>query len=118
MIKNMETEVIRPWGTYKVIFKGKAFQIKKIVVNPHSKLSLQSHEQRSEHWIIVEGTGIVTLDDETITLNKEEHIFIPVKSKHRMENNTEKEVIFVEVQNGSYLGEDDIVRYEDIYGRK
>jgi mannose-6-phosphate isomerase-like protein (cupin superfamily) len=110
--------VERPWGNYKTIFMGDTYQVKRIVVYPNSKLSLQSHNHRSEHWIMVEGNGNVTLGNSQIELKKDEHVYIPVQEKHRMSNFTDKNVVFIEVQNGDYLGEDDIVRYEDMYGRK
>lgn len=114
----MEEVVSRPWGTYQTIYRGDTYQVKRIVVLPHQKLSLQSHNHRSEHWLIVEGNGIVTLNEKTIEVLKDDRIYIPVKAIHRMSNETDKEVVFIEVQNGDYLGEDDIIRYEDIYGRK
>ncbi|MDR3290298.1 MAG: phosphomannose isomerase type II C-terminal cupin domain [Rickettsiales bacterium] len=114
----MEEVVIRPWGTYQSIVKGSNYQVKRIVVNPNQKLSLQSHNKRSEHWMIVEGEGTVTLDNDILKLKKDSHIYIPVQAKHRMANETDKQVVFIEVQNGDYLGEDDIIRYEDVYGRK
>lgn len=114
----MEEVVQRPWGTYQTILRSDTYQVKRIVVYPNSKLSLQSHNHRSEHWVIVEGEGIVTLGDKEIKLKKDGVVYIPVKEKHRMSNLTNSNVIFIEVQNGDYLGEDDIVRYEDIYGRK
>ncbi len=114
----MEEVVSRPWGTYQTIYRGDTYQVKRIVVLPHQKLSLQSHNHRSEHWLIVEGNGIVTLNEKTIEVSKDDRIYIPVKAIHRMSNETDKEVVFIEVQNGDYLGEDDIIRYEDIYGRK
>lgn len=114
----MEEVVSRPWGTYQTIYRGDTYQVKRIVVLPHQKLSLQSHNHRSEHWLIVEGNGIVTLNEKTIEVSKDDRIYIPVKAIHRMSNETDREVVFIEVQNGDYLGEDDIIRYEDIYGRK
>ncbi len=114
----MEEIVKRPWGTYQTILRDKTYQVKKIVVYPNSQLSLQSHNHRAEHWIIVEGDGTVILGNKELKLKKGEHIHIPVKEKHRMSNFTNSEVVFIEVQNGDYLGEDDIIRYEDIYGRK
>lgn len=114
----MEEIVSRPWGTYQTIYRGDTYQVKRIVVLPHQKLSLQSHNHRSEHWLIVEGNGIVTLNEKTIEVSKDDRIYIPVKAIHRMSNETDNEVVFIEVQNGDYLGEDDIIRYEDIYGRK
>ena len=113
----MEEIVKRPWGTYQTILRGETYQIKRIVVYPNSQLSLQSHNKRSEHWVIVDGEGTVTLGEKKLQLKKDDSVYIPVQEKHRMSNFTDKEVIFIEVQNGSYLGEDDIVRYEDIYGR-
>jgi len=114
----MEELVERPWGTYQVLTIGKNYQVKRIVVYPNSQLSLQSHNRRSEHWIIVDGEGTVTLGNKDFKLKKDESTYIPVKEKHRMSNFTDSKVIFIEVQNGDYLGEDDIVRYQDIYGRK
>ena len=110
--------VNRPWGTYQSVIETDNYKVKRIVVYPNSQLSLQSHNHRSEHWVIVEGTGTVICGDKEYILNKDEHIYIPVKEKHRMSNFTDKNVVFIEVQNGDYLGEDDIIRYEDIYGRK
>ncbi|GMO65788.1 MAG: hypothetical protein Ta2D_12020 [Rickettsiales bacterium] len=114
----MEEVVVRPWGTYQTIYNGETYQVKRIVVNPNSKLSLQSHSKRSEHWMVVEGVGTITFNEEQITASKDFHIYIPVQAKHRMSNDTDKPVVFIEVQNGDYLGEDDIIRYEDVYGRK
>ena len=114
----MEEVVKRPWGTYQTILRGNTYQVKKIVVYPNSQLSLQSHNHRSEHWVIVEGEGTITLGEKTLKLKKDEKVYIPVKEKHRMSNFTNENVVFIEVQNGDYLGEDDIIRYEDIYGRK
>jgi mannose-6-phosphate isomerase-like protein (cupin superfamily) len=114
----MENIVERPWGTYQTIVEGDGYKVKRIIVYPDSQLSLQSHNHRSEHWIMVEGEGIVTCGDRQITLKKDDSVYIKVGEKHRMSNFTDKKLIFVEVQNGDYLGEDDIVRYEDIYGRK
>lgn len=110
--------VERPWGTYQTIVDSENYKVKRIVVFPHSQLSLQSHNHRSEHWVIVEGCGTVICGDKELTLSKDEHVYINVKEKHRMSNFTDKNVVFIEVQNGDYLGEDDIIRYEDIYGRK
>jgi mannose-6-phosphate isomerase-like protein (cupin superfamily) len=114
----MEEEVSRPWGTYQTIMRGQTYQVKRIVVNPKQQLSLQSHNHRSEHWTVVEGVGTITLDKETIQAPKDKYVYIPVKSVHRMANQTDEPVVFIEVQNGDYLGEDDIIRYEDVYGRK
>jgi len=116
--KIMEEIVERPWGTYQTIVRGDTYQVKRIVVFPKSQLSLQSHNHRSEHWTVVEGEGTVTLGEEKIQVKKDDSVFIAVKQKHRMSNFTDSPMTFIEVQNGDYLGEDDIVRYEDIYGRK
>lgn len=117
LINVMERIFERPWGTYQVIMKGETYQVKRIVVYPNSQLSLQSHSKRSEHWVIVEGQGTVTLGEKQFVLKKDDSIYIPVNMKHRMSNFTNEEIVFIEIQNGDYLGEDDIVRYEDIYGR-
>ncbi|HSQ98109.1 MAG TPA: phosphomannose isomerase type II C-terminal cupin domain [Rickettsiales bacterium] len=114
----MEEIVKRPWGTYQTILREEKYQVKRIVVYPNSQLSLQSHNCRSETWIIVEGEGTAIVGEKEIKLQKDNSIHIDVKEKHRMSNFTDKNVVFIEVQNGDYLGEDDIIRYEDIYGRK
>ncbi len=108
----------KPWGTYEIIASSDSFQSKVIIVKPNQKLSLQSHKHREEHWIIVKGEGMVQLDKSFIPVKIGCSVFIPKGENHRITNahNTE-ELIFIEVQIGSYLGEDDIVRYEDIYGR-
>ena len=113
----MEEIVERPWGTYQTILREATYQVKRIVVYPNSQLSLQSHNKRSEHWVIVEGEGVVTLGSKEIKVKKDDSVYIPVQEKHRMSNFTNEKVVFIKVQNGDYLGEDDIVRYEDIYGR-
>jgi mannose-6-phosphate isomerase-like protein (cupin superfamily) len=107
----------RPWGWYKTIEMLPGFQVKVIEVNPGGRLSLQSHEQRSEHWVVVKGTATVTVDANTRDYKVNEAIYIPLKAKHRLENLTATPVQIVEVQVGDYLGEDDIQRYNDIYGR-
>ena len=113
------SEIInKPWGCYQVLNSQEGFLVKKIIVKPLSKLSLQSHKHRSEHWIIVQGTAEVIIDENSYTLSVNESIYVPLGSKHRLENNTEKDLIIVEVQIGDLLKEDDIVRYDDIYGRK
>ena len=107
----------RPWGSYEIILKSDKYQIKRIMVLKNQKLSLQSHKMRDEHWVMVIGTGTVNINDNVFTLKENEHIFIPKGSKHRMSNNTENDIVFIEIQYGDYLEEDDIIRYEDIYGR-
>ncbi|HWP98072.1 MAG TPA: sugar phosphate nucleotidyltransferase, partial [Syntrophomonadaceae bacterium] len=110
--------VYRPWGSYTVLDSGQGFKIKKIVVNPGQILSLQMHYHRSEHWIVVSGTAEVTIGKSKHTVHQNESVFVPQTSKHRLENAGIVQLVVIEVQNGSYLGEDDIVRFEDIYGRQ
>jgi phosphoglucomutase len=109
--------VIRPWGSYTVLDKGESRQVKRITVMPGARLSLQSHRYRSEHWVVVSGSALVTLNDDQIPLKKGESIFIPIQTKHRLHNCGTEILEVIEVQNGSYLGEDDIIRYEDDFGR-
>lgn len=118
MENNIENKIYsRPWGTYQTLKINQSCQVKWIEVNPKSKLSLQKHLKRSEHWIVVEGRPLITIDKTTKTFNKNDHVFIPKEAIHRIENDTDRKVIIVEVQIGTYLGEDDIIRIEDIYGR-
>ena len=107
----------RPWGNYVSIFKGTNFQLKLINVNPKSKLSVQSHKKRSEHWIVIKGKASVEIDGKEQSLNENDHCFIPRKSIHSLENKYEESLQILELQYGEYLGEDDIIRYSDIYGR-
>jgi len=109
--------VHRPWGTYESIDSGPRFQVKRIMVNPGAKLSLQMHHHRAEHWIVVQGTALVTCDERQFTLNSNESTYIPLGAKHRLENPGTEPLHLIEVQSGAYLGEDDIVRFEDTYGR-
>ncbi|WOH67160.1 mannose-1-phosphate guanylyltransferase/mannose-6-phosphate isomerase [Bradyrhizobium sp. BWA-3-5] len=109
--------VHRPWGYYQSIHAGERFQVKRITVNPGAKLSLQKHYHRAEHWVVVNGTAIVTRDDEEILLRENESIFVPLGCMHRLENPGKVPLNLIEVQSGSYLGEDDIVRVQDIYDR-
>ena len=111
-------EVSRPWGSYDSIDMGERFQVKRITVKPKAKLSLQMHHHRAEHWIIVSGTALVTINDETSLLCENQSVYIPIGATHRLENPGVLSLEMVEVQSGSYLGEDDIVRFEDNYGRK
>lgn len=110
-------EVFRPWGSYRSIDQGPGFQVKRITVNPGQLLSLQLHHQRAEHWTVVQGSAEVTCGDQRVTLTADQSIYIPVETKHRLENTGDDILILIEVQCGSYLGEDDIVRFEDKYGR-
>jgi len=107
----------RPWGKYEVIDEGENFKVKRISVNPGSILSLQLHHHRTEHWIVVKGSAKVICGDQTFIMNKNESTFIPVNTKHRLENIGDEILEMIEVQSGNYLEEDDIIRFEDIYGR-
>jgi len=107
----------RPWGNYEVLIDADNHKVKKITVNPGASLSLQSHQHRSEHWVVVKGTAQVVNGENLLVLHENESTYIPAKAKHRL-SNVEKEILeIIEVQTGDYLQEDDIVRYEDIYGR-
>ena len=107
----------RPWGYYVVLEDNTRFKVKRIVVNPGGKLSYQSHEKRSEDWTIVSGRGTIVYDDVEYKVSTGHHFKIPVGHKHRIINDSNEELIFVEVQTGEYFGEDDIKRYNDDYGR-
>lgn len=107
----------RPWGWYESLVVGPRFQVKRIVVHPSAALSLQSHNHRSEHWVVVEGTARVTVENEVKLLTENQSIYIPLGAIHRLENPGKVSLTLIEVQTGSYLGEDDILRLEDIYSR-
>jgi len=107
----------RPWGTFTVLDEGENYKVKRIEVLPGKRLSYQKHAQRAEHWFVVQGTAKVTLDDREITVVASEAIDIPVGTAHRIENPGDELLIFIEVQRGNYLGEDDIVRLDDDFGR-
>ncbi|MEX3313941.1 mannose-1-phosphate guanylyltransferase/mannose-6-phosphate isomerase [Sulfitobacter sp. PS-8MA] len=107
----------RPWGFFESLAVGRRFQVKRIHVHPGAALSLQSHHHRSEHWIVVEGTAKVTVDDEVKLVTENQSVYIPLGAVHRMENPGKVPMVLIEVQTGSYLGEDDIIRYEDVYAR-
>jgi mannose-1-phosphate guanylyltransferase/mannose-6-phosphate isomerase len=111
-------KVYRPWGNYDSIDAGERFQVKRIVVKPGAALSLQKHHKRAEHWVVVSGVAEVTCDDKVFELRENESTFIPLGSVHRLRNRGTEPVELIEVQSGSYLGEDDIVRLEDVYGRQ
>ncbi len=113
----LHRRVYRPWGAYDSIDNGERFQVKRITVNPGAALSLQMHHHRAEHWIVVKGTAKVTRGDEQIIVTENQSTYIPLGVKHRLENPGSIPLELIEVQSGSYLGEDDIVRYEDVYGR-
>jgi mannose-1-phosphate guanylyltransferase/mannose-6-phosphate isomerase len=109
--------VARPWGGYDSVDSGERFQVKRLTVKPGAKLSLQMHHHRAEHWVVVKGTAKVTRDDETILVRENESVYIPLGAVHRLENPGKTMLEVIEVQSGSYLGEDDIVRFDDTYGR-
>jgi len=109
--------VHRPWGNYDSLEEGERFQVKRIVVKPGASLSLQKHHHRAEHWIVVSGTAEVTCDDKVFLLGENQSTYIPLGSKHRLRNPGKLPLELIEVQSGSYLGEDDIVRFDDVYGR-
>ena len=111
------TTVHRPWGSYRVMDQAPGFLVKRIVVNAGGRLSLQKHEKRAEHWVVVSGTATVTRGDKEIELVTNQSIDIPLGTVHRLENRTGEPLHLIEVQSGNYLGEDDIVRLEDVYGR-
>jgi mannose-1-phosphate guanylyltransferase/mannose-6-phosphate isomerase len=111
-------KVNRPWGSYSVLEEDEnAFKIKRIVVQPGAKLSLQSHSHRSEHWVVVSGSATVTNGDQIITVQKNQSTYIPMGTLHRLENRGKIPLHIVEIQVGEYLGEDDIQRFDDNYGR-
>ena len=107
----------RPWGTYEVLDEGELFKVKRIEVLPGKRLSYQKHAKRAEHWFVVSGTAKVTLDDEEILVAAGNAIDIPMGAAHRVENDSAETLVFIEVQRGTYLGEDDIVRLQDDFGR-
>jgi mannose-1-phosphate guanylyltransferase/mannose-6-phosphate isomerase len=113
----LHREVHRPWGSYDSVDVGARFQVKRIKVKPGARLSLQSHTQRAEHWIVVSGTARVTRDNDVFELHANQSTYIPIGARHRLENPGTQMLELIEVQSGDYLGEDDIVRYDDAYGR-
>jgi mannose-1-phosphate guanylyltransferase/mannose-6-phosphate isomerase len=110
-------KVYRPWGWFDSIEMGSFFQVKRLHINPGAKLSLQMHHKRAEHWVVVSGTATVIKEEEISVLKAGESTYIPMGTTHSLENKTKEQLEIIEVQSGSYLGEDDIVRFEDIYGR-
>jgi mannose-1-phosphate guanylyltransferase/mannose-6-phosphate isomerase len=111
------TTTYRPWGSFHNVDAGKGYQVKRITVKPGGRLSLQKHARRAEHWVVVMGTATVTRGEEVVELHANQSTYIPIGMAHRLENRTEEELHLIEVQSGDYLGEDDIERLEDIYGR-
>jgi mannose-1-phosphate guanylyltransferase/mannose-6-phosphate isomerase len=114
----LHREVFRPWGSYDSIDAGARFQVKRLTVKPGAVLSLQMHRHRAEHWVVVKGQARITRGEEVFLLAENESTFIPVGTVHRIENPGSEPLQIIEVQSGSYLGEDDIVRLDDHYGRK
>ena len=108
----------RPWGSFEILSEGLGFKVKKISVKPGAALSLQSHKHRSEHWVVVEGSAVITIDESVKVICSGQSTYIPLGSIHRLENKEKNMLIIIEVQIGVYLGEDDIIRYEDVYSRK
>ena len=117
LLKRLQKEDHRPWGYYVVLSDLDDHKVKRIVVYPGKRLSLQSHKRRSEHWMVVSGKGVVTLDSREVELSPGASVDIPVGTRHRMTNRSDAPVVFVEIQTGDYFGEDDIERYEDDFGR-
>jgi mannose-1-phosphate guanylyltransferase/mannose-6-phosphate isomerase len=107
----------RPWGSYTILEEGERYKIKRIVVHPEARLSLQKHYHRSEHWVVVRGAAKVTIGDKEIIIHENESVYVPKSTLHRLENPGRVPLEIIEVQNGEYVGEDDIVRVDDMYGR-
>jgi mannose-1-phosphate guanylyltransferase/mannose-6-phosphate isomerase len=114
---SLHREVFRPWGSYDSIDNGDRYQVNRLSVNPGASMSLQMHHHRAEHWIVVAGTARITRGEETFLLEENQSTYIPLGTKHRIENPGKIPLHIIEVQSGTYLGEDDIVRFEDRYGR-
>ena len=115
---SLHRQVFRPWGSYDSLENADGFQVKRLIVNPGAVLSLQMHHHRAEHWVVVRGTARITLNDDEFDLGVNESTYIPIGATHRISNQTSEPVHIIEVQCGDYLGEDDIVRFEDNYGRE
>ena len=115
--KSIAAGELRPWGSFTVLEEGRGYKIKRIEVNPGHRLSLQMHHHRSEHWIVVSGTAKVVCGDDEILLSNNQSTYVPQCTTHRLENPGVIPLVLIEVQNGEYLGEDDITRYQDDYAR-
>ncbi len=113
----IHTRVFRPWGWYERLASGEHYQVKRIMLNPEASISLQFHKQRAEHWVVVHGAARVTMGEKTLLMNENESVYIPAKTVHKLKNPGPLPLEIIETQTGSYLGEDDIVRLEDVYGR-
>lgn len=107
----------RPWGSFEILHEEEQLKVKRIIVKPGKRLSLQSHNNRSENWVVLQGRALVILDEKEIPLSPNQSVYIPAEAKHRMANQGDNPVVFIEVQTGTYLGEDDITRYEDDFNR-
>ncbi len=117
-MKNEENvTVFRPWGSYTVLKEDEGYKVKKVLVNPGQSLSLQRHRHRSEHWVVVKGEALVTVGEERMVLGPNQSAYVPKGALHRLENATDEILEIIEVQVGDYVGEDDIERFEDRYGR-
>lgn len=126
-MKSLSYKTVRKWkkekpcsahgGRYTVLAEGDGYKVKRITVNPGAQLSLQLHYHRSEHWTVISGTGRLILDDKEVFFRENESTYIPIGVRHRLENPGQLPLSIIEVQNGKYLGEDDIVRFDDVYGR-
>ncbi|HLB41644.1 MAG TPA: mannose-1-phosphate guanylyltransferase/mannose-6-phosphate isomerase [Gammaproteobacteria bacterium] len=114
---DLHSKVYRPWGYYEILYQGECFQVKRISIKPRAKLSLQKHNHRSEHWVVVRGIAQVVRGEETFVISKNQSTYIPIGVKHRLVNSTDENLEIIEIQLGDYLGEDDIIRFEDAYGR-
>lgn len=108
---------MRPWGWFEILYEERRLKVKRIMVKPGKRLSLQSHKRRAENWVIAEGEALFTLGRKTQRLRPHQAVFIPKNRRHRIENPGRKKLVFIEVQTGSYLGEDDITRYQDDFDR-
>ena len=113
----MESIVLKPWGSFQVIEEGEKYTLKRLLVKKEGRLSYQSHNHRSEHWVVVKGKAEVTLNNQITILNENENIYIPMKAKHSLANNEEEDLLVIEVWYGDILDENDIIRYNDIYSR-
>ena len=117
-VQTLHRKVHRPWGWYDSMDEGSRFKVKRIQVKPGASLSLQMHHHRAEHWIVVKGTAVITNGDKVLTLTENQSTYIPLREVHRLANSGTIPLEIIEVQSGNYLGEDDIVRFNDEYGRK
>jgi len=116
-VSDLDEVIAKPWGNYRTIDEADGFKVKRIEVEPGASLSLQKHSHRSEYWIVVRGQATVTKGEKILTINENQMVYLEVEEKHRVANKGDKKLVFIEVQYGDYLGEDDIVRFEDSYGR-